>query len=300
MKNISLIFGMLLLMINAAFSQEELSPYFKVSEIEGSVEEVSSQVIETIKKGGFEVIGEYNPAQSDSLYVICFTNDKLRNLSLEFDDRGALASVLKAAIVETNGMATVSILNPEYMFLAYWGKQLKGQEKQLEEMSEMAKAAFEPLGDLEPFGGLVESKDLPGYHYMMMMPYFDDPEELNEFETFEKGLEVIRKNLDAGKGNTVIVYEQVFENEKIAVFGVGLLDMEEGEDHFLPIIGADHIANLPYEIILEGNKATMLHGKYRIAIYWPELKMGTFMKINSTPGNIEEVLEGLTEEGIEG
>jgi len=35
----------------------------------------------------------------------------------------------------------------------------------------------------------------------------------------------------------------------------------------------------------------MLHGKYRIAIYWPEMTMGTFMKISSTPGDIEDMLE---------
>ncbi len=300
MKNISLIFSMLLLIMNAAISQEELSPYFKVAEIKGSVQEVNAQLIEAINENGFEVIGEYNPANKPSLNVICFTNDKLKKLSLEFEDRGALASVLKVAIVEKDGIATVSILNPEYMFLAYWGEQLNGQEKRLKEMSDLAKAIFKPFGSMEPFGGLIEADDLPDYHYMMMMPYFDDPEELNEFASFEQGLEIIRKNLAAGKGNTVKVYEQVFEDEKIAVFGVGLWEMEEGEAHFLPIIGEDNIANLPYEIILQGNKATILHGKYRIALYWPELKMGTFMKINSTPGNIEDVMEGLTEDGIDG
>ena len=41
----------------------------------------------------------------------------------------------------------------------------------------------------------------------------------------------------------------------------------------------------------------MLHGKYRIALFWPELKLGQFMKISSTPGNIEDVMEALTEDG---
>jgi hypothetical protein len=39
----------------------------------------------------------------------------------------------------------------------------------------------------------------------------------------------------------------------------------------------------------------MLHGRFRIALHWPELTMGTFMKIMSTPGNIEEFMEGITE-----
>ena len=61
----------------------------------------------------------------------------------------------------------------------------------------------------------------------------------------------------------------------------------------MPIIGEDNIAAMPYEIILQGKKATMLPGKYRLAVSWPELSMGTFMKIVSTPGNIEDTLEAI-------
>ncbi len=50
---------------------------------------------------------------------------------------------------------------------------------------------------------------------------------------------------------------------------------------------------MPYEIILQGNKATMLNGKYRLALHWPKLSMGTFMKIMSTPGYIEDTLKEL-------
>ena len=131
-----------------------------------------------------------------------------------------------------------------------------------------------------------------------MMPYFTDPVTLNEFASFEEGLKTIEDNLKAKKGNTVQVYKLVYQNKKIAVFGVGLKSKEDGESHFLPIIGTDHAAALPYEIILQGNKATMLHGKYRIALHWPELTMGTFMKIMSTPGDIEDTLEELCKPSI--
>ena len=53
---------------------------------------------------------------------------------------------------------------------------------------------------------------------------------------------------------------------------------------------------MPYEIILQGNEATALAGKYRFALYWPELSMTTFMKIVSTPGYVEDVLEDLCED----
>jgi len=121
------------------------------------------------------------------------------------------------------------------------------------------------------------------------------PVELNEFSSFEQGVKTIQNNLAAKKGNTVKVYELIFKDKQIAVFGIGLLDPEEGEAAFLPTIGEDHVAAMPYEIILQGDEATMLHGKYRFALLWPELSMGTFMKIVSTPGNVEDFMEELTE-----
>jgi hypothetical protein len=297
MKKLTLIFVLLsgLFSIQAT-AQKEISPYFKVAELSGSLTDVTIQVKEIITNNGFEVIGEYHPAQKDGLFVICFTNDALKNLSLQFKDRGTLASVLKAALVKENGKYTLTILNPEYMFLAYWGEQLNGQETQLTAMSDKVKNAFSKLGKLTPYGGFEEKEDLPGYHYMMAMPYFDDPEDLATFASFEQGLKIIRKNLAAGKGGTVKVFEQLFEGKKVAVFGIGLWDEEDGEAEFLPKIGEGHIANLPYEIILQGKEATMLHGKYRIALFWPELTMGTFMKISGTPGDIEDMMEELTEE----
>jgi hypothetical protein len=52
---------------------------------------------------------------------------------------------------------------------------------------------------------------------------------------------------------------------------------------------------MPYEIIIQGKEATMLHGRYRIALHWPDLTMGTFTKIMSTPGDIKKVMKDLCE-----
>ncbi|NOQ92558.1 MAG: hypothetical protein GQ552_07570, partial [Flavobacteriaceae bacterium] len=105
----------------------------------------------------------------------------------------------------------------------------------------------------------------------------------------------IEKNLATKKGNTNLVYKLKFTSEKVAVYGVALLDKDKGEKFFLPIIDNSHLAAMPYEIILQGKTATILHGRYRLAVHWPELAMGTFMKIMSTPGDIEDTLEGLCE-----
>jgi len=198
--------------------------------------------------------------------------------------------------VQKDGKVTISYTNPEYILRAYLPTNYNTFKSTFAKFSADLKTTFASLGnEFTPFGGTVNADKLGKYHYKIMMPYFTDPVKLNEFASFEEGLETITKNLEAKKGNAVKVYRIVYKNEKVAVFGVGLLDKEEGEPHFLPKIGEDHVAALPYEIILQGKEATMLHGKYRIALHWPDLTMGTFMKIMSTPGDIEDALEGLCE-----
>ncbi len=297
MKRISLTLVLFLSVIIITNAQQNYSPYFKVADFDMEMADVATKIKDAINTGGFEVIGEYHPAENPDLYVICYTNEELRNLSVSFKDRGALASVLKVGLVKKDGKVVASIINPEYMFIAYWGTQMEeNQESVVTAMSESAKAIFAKMGKLTPFGGELEKDDLVKYHYKVMMPYFDDPDELGHYQTFEEGLKTIQNNLSNGKGNTVKVYEQIFPNKKVAVFGVGLENKEDGEAHFLPIIGEDHIANMPYEIILQENEASMLAGKYRIALYWPDLTMGTFMKIMSTPGDIEDTMEELCED----
>ena len=281
---------------SAMADEVEYPAYYKVATIEGTISEIALSVKEALASHNFEVVGEYNPAANPDLYVICYTRKDLADITLKFEDRGALASVMKIGLKNNDGKVDVSMLNPEYIFYAYLYEDIDTHLSALLDIASDAKKAMSAVGDeFVPFGGFQERDDLDDYHYKMMMPYFTDPEELAEYDSFEEGLEVIRKNLEAKKGNTIKVYEVVYPEHKVAVFGIGLLDPEEGDADFLPTIGEDHVAAMPYEIILQDDEVTMLPGRYRIALHWPELTMGTFMKIMSTPGNIEDFMELITE-----
>lgn len=275
----------------------EYPAYYKVASISGSIDAISADVDAALTSGGFELIGEYSPAGNRDFKVICYTRQDLADITLKFEDRGVLASVMKIGLKNNDGIVDVSMVNPEYIFYAYLYEDIDPYVSQLIEISEDAKTAMSALGsDFTPFGGFQSRDDLEDYRYKIMMPYFTDPEDLAEYDSFEDGLTVIRANLTAKKGKTMKVYEVVYPEQKVAVFGIGLLDPEDGEAGFLPIIGDDHIAAMPYEIILQGNEASMLHGRFRIALSWPELGMGTFMKIMSTPGNIEDFMTGICEQ----
>jgi hypothetical protein len=286
----------ILLIIVASMSMygQDLSPYIKVGETTESMQQTYDNVLTALKDNSFTVLGSYNPSGKASLKVIAFTRSDIKNTVIKVKDRGALAAVFKVGFIKKNGKIIISYTNPEYILRAYLGSNYGTYKTTFKKFSSDLKSALSGIGiDFTPFGGVVKASKLKKYHYMMAMPYFTDPVKLREFTSFDEGLKIIQKNLKAGKGNTKQVYKLVFKSKKIAVFGVGLKSKQDGEPHFLPIIGESHVAALPYEIILQGNKATMLHGKYRIALHWPELTMGTFMKIMSTPGNIEDTLEGL-------
>ena len=209
-----------------------------------------------------------------------------------------LAAAMKVGFQKVEDQITVSILNPEYLFFAYF-RELMEEDSFNSFAMEVAteiKNSFNGLGTImEPFGGDLSHKDLIKYKYMVGMPHFDEPVELAEFESFEQGLAMLQKNLLTASDLTVKIYEIVDKGSQVAIFGVGLPDAEEGEAHFLPIIGESHVAAMPYDIILQGKQATMLHGRYRFALLWPELKMKTFTKIMSSPGEVEDAMLTLVE-----
>ena len=297
MKN--LLFAFLLILGGSlSVTGQDLAPYIKVVETNESIQAVSDKVMDALKQQEFEVLGTYYPANRGTLKVIAFTRKDLKNTAVKVADRGALGAVMKVGLVDTDGKVTVSYTNPDYLLRAYLRDDYDTYKSTLGKVASDLKTALSSVGtDFTPFGGTVEAEKLKKYHYKIMMPYFTDPVTLGEYPSFEAGLKTIENNLKAKKGTTVKVYELVYPDKQIAVFGVGLRNKEEGESHFLPIIGVEHAAAMPYEIILQNKTATMLHGKYRIALHWPDLTMGTFMKIMSTPGDIEDALEAVCTPG---
>ena len=287
--------AIVMLSFGISIAQKTYAPFLKTSIQDKTIVELSADIISGLEAKNFAVIGQYNPMQSNDMLVICFTREDLQKASLSFSDRGALASVLKIGLQKTDGGVTISLQNPRYMFYAYFMDNIGKQVSVLEGIDKDAKLVLSGIyGTLSPFGGELDTETLMKYHYKIMMPYFTDPVELQTYASFDEGLTHI-ESMMAKSGKVKKVYEQIFAAKKVAVFGLALTDSEDGEAHFLPIIGENHLAAMPYDIILQGNTVTMLHGKYRIALYWPELTMGTFMKIMSTPGDIEDAFQEITE-----
>lgn len=292
MKKLISILILSIVLVSSTFA---ISPFYKMAEQKIPLNDMATKLEGTLKANGYELLGRYNVGGESSKMVIVFTNSAIKNLSLSCGDRGGLAMAQKIGLIYKDGKTVVSLLNPSYMFQAYFQEDFKAHEKDISSQVGAIKKMFSSLNfTFTPFGGDVSIDDVQEYQYMMGMPEFSDPIKLETYSSFNEGVKIIKANLKAKKGNVVKVYEIVDANKKVAVFGVGLLDPEKGEKSFLSIIGEDQLAAMPYEIILEDTKVTMLHGRFRFALYWPELSMSTFTKIMNTPGEVEEMMESIT------
>lgn len=290
--------AIILFALSGLVSASGISPYLEVARLSGSMSEAWEKTIEVLEADGYKVIGQYAPGSNPDLYVLVFTSPELKALCRRSADRGMLAAAMKVGFQKADGKVSVSLLNPEYLFYAYFRDLMEESNfsSTALALSSEIKNSMKKIGTLmTPFGGDLTAKDLKKYHYMVGMPYFDDPVELADFESFEQGLSMIQEQLSRAAGSTVKVYEILDKGSKVAVFGVGLTDPEEGEARFLPIIGESHVAAMPYELILQGKQATMLHGRFRFASHWPELTMKTFTKIMSSPGDVEDAMKSLVE-----
>jgi len=108
-------------------------------------------------------------------------------------------------------------------------------------------------------------------------------------------LATIEKNLQNSSTSSK-VFSRYLPSKEIRLFGIALKG-ETGEAKFVPIIDISfqkHVTFLPYELLVMGKEVRMLHGRFRIALSFPDLTMVTFTKIMSTPGEIEDLLSSLS------
>ena len=222
----------------------------------------ASTVKSKLKKAGFTVLTTYSPASKSYLKVLVFTNAKLKSAASK-KLRGFAA--IQRVLVDTK-TKTVRVTNPEYWLKAFLQKDYSaGTAKSVKASIEKA------LGSLKPTKDQLDSSSLAKYHYALGMPYYQDMTEL--------------------KGHTVKAGKALFTlklNNGATLVGV---KMSKATEKFIESIGEDKALLLPYTVLFENGKAYALAGKYYLALSYPLLSLGQFMKISSTPGAIERKLK---------
>ncbi|HHB12441.1 MAG TPA: hypothetical protein ENK62_04510 [Chromatiales bacterium] len=286
-----MVLGLGLLMVAGAVQAEErLKPFVLASTGPGTLEAKAQEVKEALKKGGFEVIGEYSPYEN--AIVIVATNDALKAAARK-TPRGAYGAVVRVGVTRVGDQIQVAYANPRYFQYAY---------RMDADLTPVAQKLGEVLGHQKEFGsekGLTPKK-LRKYHYMFGMPYFDEPYELGEFPSHQAAVEAVEKGLAAKRGGVSKVYRLDLD-PNTTLFGVSIsgdaVDEKAGEKFQMGVVDFGELkktAYLPYEVLVLGNKVEAPHMKFRMAVHFPDLSMmgeHSFMKVKSSPALVEKALK---------
>lgn len=265
---------------------DELKPFILAKTVNGDLAGAVADTKATLQGQGFTLAGDYAP-YADA-HVIVVTSDELKAAAAK-SENGGFGAAERVSVTKVGDAIQVAYANPAYTAAAF---RMEGDLAGVS--AKLAKA----LGNQESFGvkqGLSEKK-LRKYHYMIAMPYFDDVDKLASFDSHAAAVAQIEKNLAAGTAGATQVYRIDIPGKEETVFGVAISSGEGADKTVMPITDTDnlkHTAHLPYEILVTGNEAIALPGKFRIAVSFPDLGMGTFMKISNAPGAIRDVLSAV-------
>ena len=299
MRKTFFILALNLFVLSLAFSQT-YKPYVLAGSVDNSdIKSIQSAVVDQLKANGFVLLGSYNPMQKGTRILIAVSHPSLQKAVETTGGLTGFASVLRVALTQSGSKIDISYTNPHYWAAAYFQKQYTTISTSIDEVAQAFASAFSAYGPSSEFGSKkgVSLKELQKYHYMLGMPYFEDNVVLGKFASFSEAVSHIDNQFAQKVPNLIKVYEKSIPAKKIKLYGVGLAG-DKGEATFMPTIDISepkHTAFLPYEVLVYDNQVYMLHGRFRIALSFPDLTMGTFMKIVSTPGNIEEMLKTLCE-----
>jgi len=267
-----------------------ISPYVQGDPVAGGSAQSAASAVETkLKNAGFKVVGKYFPRNLAGHGVVVATDEAMLN---EVGSVGGNA-VLGAAIrVGVKADGSVAYTNPDYWYRAYFRRSFDKKEGAVKELQARLQDA---LGAGKGLGGDESAGNLVNYRYMIGMERLDSSKnKLAEYGSFAEALKTVRDNLAKGTGKTAKIYEVVMADRKLAVFGVALNEGDNSDGEWLKKIDMqDHIAGLPYEIYVVNNEVGSPHGRFRIALAFPDVGMGQFMRISSLPTVIMETMSGV-------
>ncbi len=266
-----------------------MKPFVLAERSNGEQAAVTASVKAKVAQGGFRVLGEYSPyAGAD---VIAVTSDEL--LAAAAKNRfGGYGAVQRVTVTKVGDEVQVAFTNPAWMQAGY------RMEGAIDGVAAKLAAALGRLEEYGPGDGKT-AKQLRKYHYMLGMPYFDEPVELGKFATQEEALAAVEAGLAARRGGASKVYRVDVPGGNESVFGVALTEGCGGdkfimkEIDFKPLRSTGH---LPYELVVSKGEVFALHAKFRIAMNFPDLSMmgaNSFMNIRCAPDAIEKSLRAV-------
>ncbi|OGU21921.1 MAG: hypothetical protein A2580_12370 [Hydrogenophilales bacterium RIFOXYD1_FULL_62_11] len=278
------------LMLSLSGSVWAIAPYIQGDSVAGGNVQAAATAVEgKLKKGGFKVIGKYFPKGLAGYGVVIATDSDMLDAVGSVGGPAIMGATVRVG-VKADG--SVAYTNPDYWYRAYFRKSFAKKEEAVKGLQGRLQEA---LGAGKGQGGEETAASLSNYRYMVGMERLDSSKnELNQFGTFAEALKAVRENLAKGVGKTSKIYEVVMSDRKLAVFGVAMNDGENSDGEWLKRIDMQNsVAGLPYEIYIVDKEVGSPHGRFRIALAFPDVGMGQFMRISSLPNVIMDTMGGV-------
>jgi len=277
-------------------AETSYQPFVLASVNETSLAAQTQATIDSLTDAGFTLAGQYSPVENANVLVV--TSPELLKVAA-VSLKGGYGAGERVSVTARDGKTEVAFVNPLYMQHAY---------RMEADMQEIYNALSAALGNMEAFGAekSMTAKKLEKYHYMMAMPYFDDPMKLGTFDSHEAAIAAVETGLAVEGDALTLVYRIDIPGKNQTVFGVGMKASSDAKDeieidsaHQLAIVdfeGYSKAAYFPYEILVDGKDVEALHMKFRMAVHFPDLSMTGdhgFTKLMSAPGATKDALENL-------
>jgi hypothetical protein len=265
-----------------------MQPYVLAYTAQGDLATEAGKVKSKLTAAGFTVLGEYNPYPD--AWVSGVTNDVMKQAAAK-DPRGAFAAVEHVAVTKVGGTLQISYLNPQYMAAAYHLSS---------DYADVLAAMQKALGAQQTFGTKEgrTAAQLRDYHYMLGMEYFKDVYRLGHHASYDEAVKTVEANLRKGVGGAGLVYRLDIPGRQQTLFGVSranVSDQRANDRHIMQetvdqMFQIKTTAYLPYEMLVDGQDVVALHMRFRMAVWHPDLTMGTFGKLITSPGAIGDLL----------
>ena len=224
-----------------------------------------------LEEVGYEVLATYEPVKKGT--TIVFTNSALKAEAAK--PGRSNAAVLRLFIDDQEKM--ISFTNPVYFGKAF----MQDYYNHLVFNAELENITKSFTG-LKPSVDKLKFDDLAGFHFMVGMPYYNEPDELGKGTNEE----LVAKAKGYKKGKLEIFELKLSDNSYLIGYDLG-----KRTKKFVKKIGRVNAAILPWCISVENGVASALNAKYYIAISYPLFTMTEFMGIATVPGAITKDLE---------
>ena len=235
----------------------------------------SSDVVKQLKAKGFKVLAEHYVSEDASLKTLLFTRDDLI-AQADKATRG-FAAVLRVMV--DDGRKEAIVLNPEYQLRAFMQKE--ADEGAIKKITTDVIGAFDNPQITIP--DMLEKEEIGSYHFMIGMPYYEEMIPVASGTSAD-----LLAAIKANGGKSVLFDLELSKDRHLLA-----VDLGRKVEKFVYKTGTDEALLLPYLVLIENGEAKILAPKYYIALMYPSLSMGEFMKIANIPGIIENSIKKL-------